>query len=162
MLLRLARRVALAAMLPLGFASPAVACQCNFFSFEYYFAQSEAVFTGIPRSIGTFESQWVNQRAVTLEVTAVWKGDVPAEVVVLTGFGSGDCGTAFTLDDEWLVYTTSAPLDPFDPTGPWMHWTDSCWRSAPALNNPDLGRLGPPPSTPATGSSWGRLKAHYR
>ena len=163
MLFRPARRVALAALIVLGLATPAAACTCaDLPPVETAFAWSTAVFTGIPRSITLFESPYLYGRAVTFEVTAVWKGEVPAEFVVFTGSGGADCGIDFDLDVEWLVYTATGPLDPWDPKGPAYHEAGSCSRTGHARNHPDLDWLGLPPSTPAATSSWGALKAHFR
>ena len=149
-LLRSTRRLVPAALLALALASPAVACTClPTPSVEDSKAASQALFTGIPIAIEDVGSG----KRVTFQVTAIWKGVVPAEYSVYAG-DPQMCGVDFTLGEEWLVYAF-----PFDDPEVYTH---SCSRTARAAGNPDIEALGPPLSTPAFEGSWGLLKAIYR
>ena len=43
---------------------------------------------------------------VTVELSETFKGDASSKVTIRTGFGGGDCGYDFSVDDTYLVYAS--------------------------------------------------------
>lgn len=45
---------------------------------------------------------------VKLKVERVWKGSMPAEAIIETGRGGGDCGYGFEVGERYLVYASGS------------------------------------------------------
>jgi len=97
---------------------------------------SQAVFSGVVLKIN--EAGYGVR--VSFKVDAFWKGGLPAEIVVTTGRGYGDCGYQFEKGQRYLVYaygSDSASLV-----------TNICQRTAPyaeaAADVMVLGKPKPP------------------
>lgn len=74
---------------------------------------------------------------VTIRVNKSWKGVLPAEVVLLTGNGLGDCGYPFEAGHNYLVYAYGPDVDHLG--------TNICQRTAPlSAGGKDLKILGRP------------------
>ena len=118
---------------------PALACWCVYPppSPRQELKQSIAVFAGkvvdfrVQRS-----SQGYLERRVKFSVSKVWKGVSRKTVVVITGFGEGDCGCPFVKKGEYLLYARARE-------GQKLLYTDVCMRTARlAAAKKDLQALG--------------------
>ncbi|WP_420128699.1 hypothetical protein [Longimicrobium sp.] len=58
--------------------------------------------------MGSAHGSWT-QRVVTLRVDRAWKGVESETVVLMTGWGGGDCGFPFEHGKSYLVYTDGRP-----------------------------------------------------
>lgn len=117
---------------------------------------AQAVFTGKvlavrDTTVGTSHGSWT-QRVVTLRVDRTWKGVESETVVVMTGWGGGDCGFPFERGESYLVYADGPPGE--------LLRTGICGRTAPlSLSAADLRALGEPArrwSRPSRSSRWFR------
>ncbi len=70
------------------------------------FKRSTAVFEGKVKSIYDYytNDRRNSERRVTFTVITAWKGLSSKEVVIVTGFGRGDCGYEFEVGKNYLVY----------------------------------------------------------
>lgn len=75
------------------------------------FNESISVFEGKVKSIFDFytDDRSKSERRVTFTVSTAWKGVNSKEVVILTGFGGGDCGYKFEVGKDYLVYAGGSP-----------------------------------------------------
>jgi hypothetical protein len=99
--------------------SSAYACQCYLPDYDKSeeqriseeFKDSIAVFEGKVKSIFDFHTNDRSQseRRVIFTVTKAWKGVNSKEVLILTGFGGGDCGYEFEVGKSYLVYAGGSP-----------------------------------------------------
>jgi hypothetical protein len=91
-------------------------------------------------------------------VTGYWKGTITTYMHVYTGSGDGDCGTPFTLYEEYLFYT----IDSFFECCP-GEYTDCYRRTRPIAGaGADLEYLGDPQTIPVEQMSWGSIKEIYQ
>jgi hypothetical protein len=74
-------------------------------------ARADAVFTGQVVSIqevtpaqANHTNRWARMK-VTISVSKVWKGEIPARVEVYTGLSTNECGYPFVRGSNYLVYT---------------------------------------------------------
>lgn len=67
---------------------------------------SRALFSGKVLEIA--EDPQTSSLTVKLKVERVWKGSIPAEVVIETGRGGGDCGYGFEVGERYLVYVSGS------------------------------------------------------
>jgi len=132
-----------------GPAAPACACSCAGPVGPAEAAdRSTAVFSGTVRDVdrpwGLMTSS-ADPVAVTIEVAEVYKGEVPAEVVVSTAAESPSCGYHFEVGGRYLVFADGA-LDDLR--------TGLCSgnRDLASVSNPFGG--GGPPATGGVGSGW--------
>jgi hypothetical protein len=80
-------------------------------------------------------------QVVTFEVSVYWKGVSGKRVDVVTGFGGGDCGYPFRIDEEYRVWAQLA----HDGSAKGRLETGICTRTMEALSS----RLEPLPPDPA-------------
>ena len=73
--------------------------------------------TPVPNQHGP---QFFPERRVRFRIEKMWRGDAAAEVYVMTGAGSGDCGYDFKPGESYLVYTYWRAGVP---------WTGTCGRT---------------------------------
>src|SRR5262249_20884902 len=75
------------------------------------FYRATAVFEGKVKSIYDFHTnnRRDSERRVTFVVTNAWKGLSSKEVLIVTGFGRGDCGYEFEVGKNYLVYAGGPP-----------------------------------------------------
>jgi hypothetical protein len=90
----------LAAAVLAASAAPALACSCRCQADAEEFMRNVPVFF---RGRPTAEIADGNERRYTFEVTAVYKGVVPARVTVRTALHSAACGATFPIGQEVLV-----------------------------------------------------------
>ena len=104
-------------------------------------AASALVVTGvvqrIERPIGLQGSRLVR---VTVHADARWKGASADSVfVIVTGLGGGDCGYAFELDREYVIFAASTDVKD-------EYYTDICHRTRDVKSAAtDVAALGKPP-----------------
>lgn len=102
---------------------------------------AKAVFAGTvvairDTTVQTQHGPW-SQRVVTLRVDRTWKGVESETVVVLTGWGGGDCGFPFERGESYLVYANGRPGE--------LLGTGICGRTAELSRAAaDLRELGEP------------------
>ena len=101
------------------------------------FSKAVAVFTGTVTGLGQRggfdlldrirfyfgyapQNMGMDSVRATLAVADSWKGVTTSPVVVVTGFGGGDCGFGFAQGQQYLVYAYH--------NGPALG-TNMCWRS---------------------------------
>lgn len=137
-------------------ASPAFACSCTEIPFETEYDKTEAVFTG--RSLGqrTAAPEFPEMHYELFQVQAVWKGPLDAGVEVLVADSDGLCGFTLTAGLDYLVFARRPEAE---------NRLDSHACSRTRLlqaGDPIFDLLGPPTTTPALSTSWGRVKSTYR
>jgi hypothetical protein len=64
--------------------------------------QSRAVFVG--KVMQVLQQPDSSDVVVRFRVEKSWKGNLPREVIVVTGQGGGDCGYRFEVGGKYLVY----------------------------------------------------------
>lgn len=97
------------AMLLLG-ATDARACSCietapaceAVWKSALVFSGQVLEITAVPNQHGP---QFFPERRVRFSLERMWRGEAAAEVYVMTGAGSGDCGYDFKPGERYLVYT---------------------------------------------------------
>lgn len=112
-----------------------LACSCSFPSPELTFKQqvinarnkSRAVFSG--KVLEITENDQTYSIAVRLKVERVWKGSLPAEIIIVTGRGGGDCGAHFDIGESYLGYAYGSNESNLS--------TNICQRTARLLNAAD-------------------------
>ncbi len=91
---------------------PTAACSCAMMpSPEQGFSNAQAVFSGevinIKEGNGLIGEYG---KTVHFAVQETWKGSSKMEVAILTGNGDGDCGVAFVVGQEYLVYANLSDM----------------------------------------------------
>jgi hypothetical protein len=82
-------------------------------------------------------------RAVTLQVSHVWQGEMGDTIRVLTATDGRACGYDFEQSDEYVVFAD--PLEPSPLSGNKILHTSTCSHTTLALNAAPLrAALGPP------------------
>ena len=75
------------------------------------FVNAQAVFSGevmgIKENSGLFGS---HGKTVLFAVKETWKGPSAMEFAIKTGSGGGDCGVAFVVGEEYLVYANLSDM----------------------------------------------------
>lgn len=112
-----------------------LACTCRLPSPELTLRQqvinarneSRAVFSG--KVLEITENNQTYSIAVRLKVERAWKGSLPAEIIIITGRGGGDCGSHFDLGESYLVYAYGSNESNLS--------TNICRRTAKLLNAAD-------------------------
>lgn len=92
---------------------PAVACSCvGIPSLEEGFSEAQAVFRGevigIKENSGFLGNGY--GKTVLFAVKETWKGPSEKEFSILTGDGGGDCGVAFVIGQDYLVYANLSDM----------------------------------------------------
>lgn len=127
--------VAVALVVLLVFTPATWACICN---------QTETVAEALEHAVYVFSGEVVAVRstrvpwfdtgetidgyAYTFAVEKVWKGDPVAELVIVSGDGSGDCGYIFKRGMTYMVYADHDYMVPDEPPG--TLYTSICSRTA--------------------------------
>ena len=123
------------------------------------FNSAHAVFSG--RVLSTQPDLFsLTRTVVILQPYTRWKGALSEPMGVLVENSGADCGYAFAVGGEYLVYgdLTYTGLT-YSPAT----LVTSSSRTAPLADNPDLALLPPPVlPVPARGRAWGTLKSLYR
>lgn len=91
---------------------PTAACSCAMMpSPEQGFSNAQAVFSGEVINIKE-GSGLLGQygKTVHFAVQEIWKGTNETEVAIMTGYGDGDCGVAFVVGQEYLVYANLSDM----------------------------------------------------
>jgi hypothetical protein len=148
--LRLPLAAAAAVALVVLPTSPCWACSCIQISPEDQAASSSAVFGGVVEEYELIGSDEFAQEAeATFAVDTVYKGRVPARVVVGTAAYSAACGVEFQEGGRYTVFVSGGEADGF--------FTDLC--TATTRGDIDPAEFGltatevdppPPPEGPAT------------
>jgi hypothetical protein len=128
-------------------AEPACACSCVAFTDAEAMARADAVFAGtvvdVDSSVlGSLLSS-TDPVTVTLQVSTVYKGDVPAEVQVKTVASEVSCGYPFGEGSRYLVHVQ------IDEAGDWNTGLCSNNKVLPAAGEPTTGpvpTVGYPPT----------------
>lgn len=83
------------------FARPADACRCTPLGIRAAMKEAKHVFVArVVRTTG---------QDVAFAVEGRWKGDVPAEVVIDTGTGTGDCSIGRLRSARYVIFATGTP-----------------------------------------------------
>lgn len=91
--------------------SSASACSCvENPGVEVSFEQSQAVFSGKVLDIQRNEGKGNYGRLVHFKVRQTWKGIEDSQVIIVTGWGDGDCGFDFQVGQEYLVYGNESEM----------------------------------------------------
>ncbi|WP_342505502.1 hypothetical protein [Sporosarcina sp. FSL K6-2383] len=91
---------------------PTVACSCAMMpSPEEGISNAQGVFSGKVNSIKENSGLLGGYgKTVLFTVKETWKGINKAEVAIMTGSGGGDCGVAFVVGQEYLVYASVSDM----------------------------------------------------
>jgi hypothetical protein len=91
---------------------PTAACSCAVMpSPEQGFSDAQAVFSGEVINIKENSSLLGGYgKTVFFDVKETWKGTEGKEVAIMTGSGGGDCGVAFVVGQEYLVYANVSDM----------------------------------------------------
>ena len=152
-----AAAIALAA---LAFASPPAhaSCICRPVTVQTALLHSAAVFTGTVVSIDSLTGEnGFYTHSITLIPGDCWKGTLSDTVTVGTNLNEEECGVAFALGEEYLVYADASYGLPTD------FYTDLCMRTINLRWAAyDLAELGPPDCRVSLRrTSWGDIKRLY-
>ncbi|MFH1756402.1 MAG: hypothetical protein ABIA59_11955 [Candidatus Latescibacterota bacterium] len=133
------------------------ACHCGYFNTPLEeFNAVDAVFKGLVLDISMCDE--LDMRDVTILVTGYWKGVSAETVHVFTGTWDGDCGFAFELCEEYLIYALDLIHE-----GCQGATTGLCSRTTLLWNaEEDLAVLGEPLTVPNRSVTWGEVKSHYK
>src|SRR6185503_11460743 len=93
-----------------GPVTPACACDCALRTPEQSREDAHAVFVGAVTDVDRplFGSSSGAPMRVTLRVSKVYKGDVPAVLTLTTAVEGASCGYGFTPGGEYLVFASSS------------------------------------------------------
>ncbi|MGH2523183.1 MAG: hypothetical protein ACRDH2_11825 [Anaerolineales bacterium] len=177
MLTRCARRLAILLIVVTALAvrpRPAFACSCVWPPPDppAAFAQYTAVFSGQVTGIADTGSipflsqlrQWLGLhlpygRSVVFRVIDSWKGVATRTVGIRTGYGDADCGYAFAIGAQYLVYAFQGSM--YAPQGQAELETGICTRTAEiALATPDLTYLQTQPKLALAPAKSGLLPVY--
>jgi len=94
------------------------------------YKNSTAVFAGKVTNIDKSTHSLV--AFITIQIFDVWKGDIPATIIIVTNKGGEACEFPFLLNSDYLIYATADGN---------MLSTNVCLRTNFLANNPDLSIL---------------------
>src|SRR5690606_4011189 len=92
------------------------ACSCAVVSEpQTSYNHAEAVFSGKVIDIRRNNRSGYSPLKVYFEVKETWKGINETQVIINTGLGGGDCGVAFEVGKEYMVYASKSSI--YDTSG---------------------------------------------
>ena len=104
LLLQLGLLLTLAGLTVVGTAKPAFACSCSDRQLPEIVKDSPAVLTGVPVKVTTGDELAYNDSTVTVNVTRVYKGDVPRKLYVKTSGNGASCGWMPEVGVETAIF----------------------------------------------------------